>query len=195
VTKRDLQIPEHLGFCNPVLIDAINKKYNNSCAERFLRRQRHAATAGVRREQIGVIFTRHGTRAVSRFPSFSDAWAVLSSRRPLFHINRQFRDRHHSCEALLNSDATMPMLPSTGCRRMTLGTRILIVVGKIARPITLVAVIAVVIFASYIFTPSESIFNEPLREITPRQLLTVALTILMWIFAIYVCIFFGCADF
>jgi hypothetical protein len=56
---------------------------------------------------------------------------------------------------------------------------------------TLVAVIAVVIFASYIFTPSESIFNEPLREITPRQLLTVALTILMWIVAIYVCIFLG----
>ena len=74
---------------------------------------------------------------------------------------------------------------------MTLGTRILIVVGKIARPMTLVAVIAVVIFASYIFTPSESIFNEPLREITPRQLLTVALTILMWIVAIYVCVFLG----
>ena len=74
---------------------------------------------------------------------------------------------------------------------MTLGTRILIVVGKIARPMTVVAVIAVVIFASYIFTPSESIFNEPLREITPHQLLTVALTILMWIVAIYVCVFLG----
>jgi hypothetical protein len=74
---------------------------------------------------------------------------------------------------------------------MTLATRILIVVGQIARPITLVAIIALVIFASYIFTPSEGIFNEPLREITPHQLLTVALTILMWIVAIYVCIFLG----
>jgi magnesium-transporting ATPase (P-type) len=82
------------------------------------------------------------------------------------------------------------MLPSQTAR-MTLGTRMLIVLGKIARPITLVAVIALVILASYIFTPSESIFNEPLSEITPHQLSTVTLTILMWIVAIGVCIFLG----
>jgi uncharacterized membrane protein YphA (DoxX/SURF4 family) len=77
----------------------------------------------------------------------------------------------------------------------TIGTRLLIVLGKFARPVSLVAVIVVIIFASYIFTPSGSIFNKPLGEVTPHQLSIEALTGLMWIVAICVCIFLGVRTF
>jgi hypothetical protein len=51
-------------------------------------------------QQVGVIRTRHRTRA---FPDPRPCPMLRPScsqpRRPLFHINRQFRDGHHSREA------------------------------------------------------------------------------------------------